>query len=550
MNQSILPYKLDLSHLVTAFVVSSGNNPNFQSCLDALKNQTIKVNIDIIKDYNPMSVAFQQMLIRCKTPYYIEVDEDMILNNDALEILYNAIINECDKNVAMIAFQLLDVHIDFVIYGIKIYKYDIFKKYPYNLENMSCEVEQLDRMKADGYTYKLSDKIVGKHSPLWNNELIFERYLNLMEKFKEFKYGWLENMPKKLFDMFKKDPSELNLFALLGAYTSIASKDKIAIGEKDFTIKRFGFHKMQSFIEQPTSATLYITNKCNLKCDFCWRQHKDLEDFPDMTIDILDSLLFKFPTISSLCICGFGEPFLCENLRHILTYIKQPEQAWRSFGKSLFAGLITNGVLLNEKFHTIADILPDYISISLNAPNAELHEKRTKSNTFSEILKGITLSVNSGVPTYLSYVCDKQTIIYVPSFLRLAKSLGIKTVHLHNLLPHFDDNENIKFWDMVLTKNDLSLIEEIKNLPEADIVKSYPILIDKNETRRNCQFPWKIIGINGNGSITICNSVAPPKKENGLITDFIVWQNDYCQKFRDEKAGNQCDVCKKCFRNW
>ena len=95
---------MDISNLVTAFVISSGSNPNYKSCLEALNNQTAKVTIDIIKDYSPMSVAFQQMLVRCKTPYYIEVDEDMVLNPDAIEIMYNTII-ETDAKCSMVAFQ-------------------------------------------------------------------------------------------------------------------------------------------------------------------------------------------------------------------------------------------------------------------------------------------------------------------------------------------------------------------------------------------------------------------------------------------------------------
>jgi len=542
----------DLTKQVTAFVISSGTNPNFQLCLDALKTQTVKVTVDIVKDYSPMSVAFQQMLVRCKTPYYVEVDEDMILNPDSIEKMYDAIKSEQDPKCSMIAYRLLDVHIDFVIYGIKIYKFDIFKKYPYDLSHMSCEVEQLERMKADGYTYKLNEDVVGKHSPLWNNELIFERYLNLMEKFKEFGYVWLESLPKKLFEIFKKEPTEVNLFALLGAYTSVVSDTRLQLGEKNFTAKRPEYHRMQSFLEQPTSATLYVTNKCNLKCNFCWRQHKELEDFPDMTAGVIDDLLFRFPSIQSLCVCGFGEPFLCENFISIMQYIKAPTSTFHSYGKNLFVGLITNGTLAAERLPWLRDAgcLPDYLSVSLNASNAAEYKRTTGYDLFEQALAGVRTSVSLGVQTYLSRVCDKNNLSDIAEFLALAKSLGVQGVHLHNILPHFDDNENKQFWDLVLTKNDQVLIDAIKTLPDADIVLRYPVLIAKDEVRRNCLFPWKTIGINGNRSITICNSVSPPRKENGTITDSIIWQSEYCQKFREMKAGEQCEACKKCFRNW
>jgi MoaA/NifB/PqqE/SkfB family radical SAM enzyme len=541
--------KRDLSQQVTAFIISAGDNPNFPACIEAINNQTVDVTIDIIRDYHPLSLAFQEMLVRCKTPYYIEVDEDMVLEPGAIEKMYEAIMSAGEKD-AMIAFRLLDVHIDFAIYGVKIYKYEIFKNYPYNLQHMSCEVEQLDRMKADGYSYKTLEDIVGKHSPLWNNELIFERYLNLMEKFKEFKYVWLEGLPRKLFEIFQKDPSEINLFAILGAYTSIASDRKLQLGEKDFTAKRLAYCRMQGYLERPTTGTLFVTNKCNLKCQFCQRQHREMEDFPDMMIEVVDDLLFRFPTINALCICGFGEPFLCDNLVAIMQYLKKPSEQWRSFGKSIFIGIITNGTLLTERLPWISDCLPEYISVSLNASNALEYQRITGAALFDTVLDGIRLSVSMGLTTYLSRVCDKTNIGQIQEFLQLAKSLGVTGVHLHNILPHFDDDENTKFWDIALTKEDQGLIDSIKALPESDIILRYPVLISKDEVRKNCLFPWKTIGINGNRSITICNSVIPPNKEHGSISEDIVWQNEYCQKFRETKVGEQLDVCKKCFRNW
>ena len=86
----------------------------------------------------------------------------------------------------MVCYQLLDVRLNFKIYGVKIYKYEAFKNYPYNLNHPSCEVEQLNRMKKDGYIFNddfkgigLVPQVIGKHSPKWTERTIFERYYNL-----------------------------------------------------------------------------------------------------------------------------------------------------------------------------------------------------------------------------------------------------------------------------------------------------------------------------------------------------------------------------------
>ena len=99
--------KRDLTRQVTVFIISCGKNPNFEDCYNAIINQSAKLTIDVIKDYSPMSVAFQEMLNRCKTPYYVEVDEDMILDKNTIEIMYNEI-KVSNEKTAMIAYKLFD----------------------------------------------------------------------------------------------------------------------------------------------------------------------------------------------------------------------------------------------------------------------------------------------------------------------------------------------------------------------------------------------------------------------------------------------------------
>lgn len=528
---------------VTAFVISSGYNPNYENCLNALQKQTVEIKIDIIKDYHPMSLAFQQMLKRCETKYYVEVDEDMILYQNAIEQMYTDM-EKSDEKLAMFAYQLKDIHINFDIFGVKIYKYNIFKNYSYNLECLSCEVEQLDRLKNDGYSYDCINVILGEHSPQWTHSSIFERYFNLMEKFKEFGYSWLETLPLKLWNILKQNPNEQNLYALLGAYSSIL-KENISNQEKDFTqVKLPEYGLTESFITLPVSATLYMTSKCNFKCEWCYRQHHSIEEAPDMDILRVNQLFTRFPTITAVCICGFGETFLSLNLRYVIETLHQ---------KNVYIGVITNGSLLEEnlpRLYEKEEFLPNYISISLNAHNSEIHKKITKTETFDKVLKGIKKSIDLGMETFVSYVCTKENLKYVSEFLKLVKSLGIKTVYLHNLLPHFDEKENNKFWDLVLQKKDECLLDEIKNLQDSDIVKLYPTLINKNEIRRYCHFPWKSIAIDGNGSISICNSVYPCQLKNGTLDDPLLWQNEYCKNFRASILGEQHPACQKCFRNW
>lgn len=866
----------DLSNELTVFFITTDNDPNSEMCLDALKNQNCKFKLDVIKNYYPLSLAFQQMLLRCKTKYFIQCDSDMLLHWDAVEIMYNYILKS-DVSEAMWCFPLTDAHLKMPIIGIKIYKNEIFQKYPFNLQHSSCEVEQLDRLKKDGYTYGTSEEIMGEHSVLWTDEGIFERYFNLMQKFRIYHYSWISKLPEKLMQIYKTNSTKQNFYAVAGLLSGMFTDD-IIVEEKDVRNKRKSFSRLRSFLETPTSATLYLNNRCNFKCQFCRRQTGTLEDFPDMKPELVHTLLNKFPTITGACLCftedtkirlvdgtskTFKEleeiwnkeqksfwvysrdgnnkiiPTLAENprktqkinelieitldnnkiikctLNHkfrlkdgsykeakdlektdslsalyigynrlgntrsikyeyifdgqndgfthrifakhyfknidnlvvhhknennldntkenlelltsgehislhansaksrerfeknkkkwndsnegkkhianhnrsqkmrqlasqrmkeyhktdrakenrmklcdpenikkgqqskiikiikklllknldfneknynrnresrvplyntILKYFKSYEEAlqistynhkiiskkilklktpiWMycltvpetsnfaldagvfvsncGYGETLLSpnlleiisaikqhknkciGLISNGSLLKQRLPELISNPPSYISVSLNASNAEDHERITQTKTWDDVIEGIKASVASPIPTYVSAVITTENLNDIPNIIKLVYSLGVKTLYLHNVLPaedHVSDEEN--FWRLVLQKEHESIIEEFKKIPESSIVAKWPVLIDKTGGTWDCQFPWKSIAIDGAGSVSICNSVLPCHSKNGNINDASLLQNDYCMRFRDSFCKKDTTLpCIKCFRNW
>jgi GR25 family glycosyltransferase involved in LPS biosynthesis len=239
--------KKDLSKELTVFVISCGENPNYNDCISALENQNVIFKIKEIKNVCPMSAAFQKMIDDCDTDYYIQVDEDMILFEDTIEKIYQRLC-ESDSKISTVAHMLTDAHLDFDIYGIKGYKHKILKKYPYNLEIISCEVEQISRLQKDGFETLMYQDVVGYHSPKWNEQLIYERYFDLMEKWKVFKYDWLDELPSKLFEIFKSEPNNINLYALMGAMTSVSNEEPMRKREKNFLIKDENFERIENFL--------------------------------------------------------------------------------------------------------------------------------------------------------------------------------------------------------------------------------------------------------------------------------------------------------------
>ena len=225
--------KKDLSNLLTVFVQAAGSNPNYPDCIRALEEQTVSFKLDIVKDLHPISGALEEMAKRCTTPFYLGVDEDMILFPDSVQSMFN-VMQASSAKTAIVVFLLRDIHLDMRIFGVKMYRTEITRQFPYNSDTIVCDAEQVSRITKAGYEVGHRYVIMGEHSPKWNKRLIFERYLNLMEKYKQFGYDWIRDVPAKLRTNYQSDPSEINLYAILGAYTSMITEAPVLIGEKDF----------------------------------------------------------------------------------------------------------------------------------------------------------------------------------------------------------------------------------------------------------------------------------------------------------------------------
>jgi hypothetical protein len=164
----------------------------------------------------------------------------MILKENAIMTMYKDI-KLASKNTSMIVYRLHDQHLNFDIQGVKIYKHEIFKQYPYNLNTLSCEMEQLNKMKNAGYVYQEIDTVLGEHSPYWNDELIFDRYFIFMQKH-DFK-----KLPSDVFETYRKNPTKLNWYAVLGSICGVLIKDMKR--DKEFDKKNPSFLKLKEYFD-------------------------------------------------------------------------------------------------------------------------------------------------------------------------------------------------------------------------------------------------------------------------------------------------------------
>lgn len=249
----------DLSDQVTVFVTTIGY-PTFERCMDCLRAQDCRFPLKVIENVAPMSAAFQRMLDECETPFYVQVDEDMLLYPQAVRTLYERI-RTLDDNVAMFAACLFDEHMDRAIYGIKIFRTDIVRRYPMR-DVEGFELEQRSRWRRDGYTDvferiegagRHAPRTLGLHGTHWTPLAIYVRYLVLeLTRRKGTKsHQWIPQEARKLLARFLAHRTEVDLYAL-GGILAGRLQDRLSTGRsKHFGRYRQtpGFDHFQRFVE-------------------------------------------------------------------------------------------------------------------------------------------------------------------------------------------------------------------------------------------------------------------------------------------------------------
>ncbi len=231
----------DLSASVTVFVTTVGA-PTFEACLAHLAAQDCRVTLRVIAHVAPMHAAFQRMLDDCTTPYFVQVDEDMLLEPHAVRTLVERI-DAAGPQTAMVAGDLWDDHLRRCIIGVKIFRHATARHYPLApLDHF--EVDQVRRFEADGHTVirapaglaPLAGQTLGRHGTQWTAASIYERYATLERRRRETppRSDWFAVYGSEFLTRFQQRPTEENFFALMGVVAGTLASRQGPAQPKDY----------------------------------------------------------------------------------------------------------------------------------------------------------------------------------------------------------------------------------------------------------------------------------------------------------------------------
>lgn len=149
---------------------------------------------------------------------------------------------------------------------------------------------------------------------------------------------------------------------------------------------------------QPINVYLAVTNRCNLKCYYCYGEYANRKEWREFTTDELLSLvdeLWRHGT--RLLQLQGGEPLLRDDIEQLIDRVR---------ARGMICDLITNGMLIEQKFAAVKKL--DSICVSLDG-REELNDRNRGKGTFARTLKGIELCSGAGVPTRINAVLTAQT---------------------------------------------------------------------------------------------------------------------------------------------
>ena len=178
--------------LITIFVISISDK-QLKYCIESINKLDLNhsVLINVIQNIYPTNKAYNIMRERCTTDYFIQLDEDMELYQNAINIIYKTMKKSRYLNIYRLRDDYLGLEDDSYIYGLKVYNQNIMKKYP-TMNNGTTITSAVDRcwhkqISKDGYKKRTHTIIVGNHERNRTNFDIFLKYSkvtnNLLTKY-------------------------------------------------------------------------------------------------------------------------------------------------------------------------------------------------------------------------------------------------------------------------------------------------------------------------------------------------------------------------------
>ncbi len=246
----------------------------------------------------------------------------------------------------------------------------------------------------------------------------------------EFRDGRLVIPGGEWFKQFK--PKWKGDRELLGYCALTVSLWRKSLGQRRQLEKKCSDHvALNDERDLPLEAMLIaVSQKCNLKCPFCAREHGEGLEASDVSEEVFNRVLDECPNLMYLGLQGIGEPLLNPNLFRM---VKEIRKRLPTLGR---LALTTNGTLMNrDTALQLIDGGLNNITFSVDGATKTTYEKNRLGANFESVIGNIAAAVEYGKSTRrkdlwfaANFIIMEDNVQEVPAFVRLAAELGIDTV--------------------------------------------------------------------------------------------------------------------------
>lgn len=308
----------------------------------------------------------------------------------------------------------------------------------------------------------------------------------------------------------------------------------------------------------PNALALILTNKCNLRCSYCFGDYK-IEDnvfFPYNEIEPLFQSLKNGGT-RSIELTG-GEPLLHPN------FVQICELALSYFDA---VSILSNGVLFNNK---VIDFLKNNqnkrigISISIDGSTEEANSKiRLVKNSWKKTLETIKILSKLNIELKVVYMLSYQNKHELLNACELMKNIGVKNF-LISIPDSIGRGSSVNYPDAKpISNRKTKYFEELKEIIEEanskyDIIINNPRKILEKEAVdinmfSNCGAGWKIAAIYPDGDVLACQNVGKAITLGNYFQKDLstIFNNnplvEYLSNFSKTPKRDECETCDYSF---
>lgn len=248
----------------------------------------------------------------------------------------------------------------------------------------------------------------------------------------------------------------------------------------------------------PLHIAVELTTACNQNCSYCYNafeeQERDIEFLP--ANDLLNILeRWRQRGLMGIELTG-GEPLLYDGFWDVFDYAVEHFDPF---------AVLTNGLLVDDGVaERMAAAAPKLVvSVSLDGPTAEVHERTRGKGTFTLAVAAIRRLASRGVSVRPAMTVDRHNIMELERTVEFAKSLGARFFGYGPISPFGRGKDLAWGWDW-------RRAEEIAEM-EARVLEAnrgFIAVIDDPEGREsyevNCGAGHKNVVLSPTGSIAHC----------------------------------------------